>query len=268
MPSDPSNSSTILPGDVDYASIATALDASDVAYDVYSGAAMLTTGGDVSSAYESLIGSGWTQVPEQPGIDVVDDVHYQGVAFYKDVDGVTEVIVANRGSALGDYGYDWTTSDFNIARGAPVAANAAAVNYYQAVTKWIGLNITGPVQIIETGHSLGGEEADYVQAGITGGQIRATYTTETVTFDAPGLPKTPSGLNEPGIDALNISLSTDPVHALGAEFNAGYGGESVTVQGGVSLTLAFLFGGPLGFLYEGFSDHRLGQITGYLVPRR
>jgi hypothetical protein len=41
---DTTNSSpSVLPGDLSYASINTALDASDIAYDVYSGSTMLTT---------------------------------------------------------------------------------------------------------------------------------------------------------------------------------------------------------------------------------
>jgi Protein of unknown function (DUF2974) len=227
--SDMANNSPVLPDDLSYASIDTVLNASNDAYDVYSGTQMLTTSGATSASYQDLIDSGWAQITGLT-TDTNSNVDYQGVAFYKVVNGVTEVIIANRGSTINDDGYDWLVTDADIARGAPVPANAAAVAFYNSVTDWISLHVTGPAQIIETGHSLGGEEADYIQAEIAAGAsgVDTTYATETVSFDGPGLPK---GVSESGIDALNISLSTDPVHSLGAEFNAGYSGSSVEVNG-------------------------------------
>lgn len=119
------NNATSLPGNVDYASIAAALDVSNVAYDAYSDGTMVEFGstGAVSTAYSALTGAGWTQIIIQPTIQDVDTEHYQGVAFYKTVNGVTTVIIANRGAQSGDNGYDFTPSDFDIARGAPVPAN-------------------------------------------------------------------------------------------------------------------------------------------------
>lgn len=125
MADDASITSTDLPGDLSYASIATALDVSSIAYDAYSDGTMVEFGstGAVSTAYSALTGAGWTQIIIQPTIQDVDTEHYQGVAFYKTVNGVTTVIIANGGAQSGDNGYDFTASDFDIARGAPVPAN-------------------------------------------------------------------------------------------------------------------------------------------------
>jgi hypothetical protein len=89
--------SWVLPGDLSYLSIDTALPASNIAYDVYSGATMLTSFGFASTEYQNLIDSGWTQIT---GINAEDTPteHYQGVAFYKVVNGTTVVLIANRGS--------------------------------------------------------------------------------------------------------------------------------------------------------------------------
>lgn len=56
------SNSPVLPGDLSYASIDTVLNAADDAYDVYSGAQMLTSSGATSTSYQELIDSGWTQI--------------------------------------------------------------------------------------------------------------------------------------------------------------------------------------------------------------
>jgi hypothetical protein len=116
-----------LPGDLSYASINTALTVSDIAYGTY----LPNTDNILAPGYAGLIDSGWSEVPEQQGIDDVASVHYQGVAFYKVINGVTEVIIGNRGSQPGGDGpsnlYDYTVSDVNVAKGLAVAADAACI---------------------------------------------------------------------------------------------------------------------------------------------
>src|SRR6185437_11078149 len=224
-----------LPGDLSYASIDTAFAAANVAYGTV-GDSMSTIDGMATTAYQQLVGAGWILLPPLAGQDN-PTTHYQGVALYKVVNGITEVIIANRGTQPGgpSPNYDLSTSDVPLGFGLEPQCNQSAMNYYNAVTQWLDVNITGPVQIIETGHSLGGEEADYVEARLTlAPPPGSTYAAETqaVTFDAPGLPDQDQA---PGANALNISLSTDPVHKIGAIANAGYGGSNVTVNGGISL---------------------------------
>src|SRR5690348_10824989 len=79
----------VLPGDLSYASIDTALTVSDIAYGTYSGTTITSTD------YQNLVDSGWTEIPGQLGIANDPTEHYQGVAFYKLVNGVTEVIEGN-----------------------------------------------------------------------------------------------------------------------------------------------------------------------------
>lgn len=161
------NSPADLPGDLGYASIDSAFAATNVAYGM-DGGAMSTIDSMASTSYQEMIGSGWTQLPLLQGEDITAD-HYQGVAFYKVVNGITEVIIANRGTQPGgpSANYDLIHSDALLAIGVEPRCNQDALNFYNAVTQWLDGNVTGPVQIIETGHSLGGEEADFVQAKIS-----------------------------------------------------------------------------------------------------
>jgi hypothetical protein len=131
--------------------------------------------------------------------------------------------------------------------------------------------------VIETGHSLGGQEADFVEVNAV--KDKVPYSFEAVTFNAPGL-----GDDVPisagfSYDALNISAFYDLVHTGGSMFNNGYAGTSVTIDAGQSLVpaaSAYLLGyvalNPLmaiagfgTFLYQGFgANHSMGTMRSYL----
>ena len=241
-----STSTSNIPQDISDATILTALEVSTAAYAYYVGGQMEdeTASGTVTvvdQAWTNLVCSGRSQITGDtldPQQSVFND-HYQGVAFYKVVDGITEIIIGNRGSSPASAGtapskwYDFTTSDFQIAVGTQPACDQDAVNYYNAVVSWAKENLSGSINITEVGHSLGGQEADFVDDVETNNNSM-TYSTEAVTFNAPGQP---AGVPEVGktYDALNISINAELVHSGGALLNAGYAGVSDTVQGGVSV---------------------------------
>jgi hypothetical protein len=99
--------------------------------------------------------------------------------------------IANRGSQSGGPSplYDFTHSDAMLAANLEPECDASAFTYYNAVVSWLQApanGISGSVNIVETGHSLGGEEADYVEARLTNAPDVVTYATRAVTFNALG----------------------------------------------------------------------------------
>src|ERR1700736_6244998 len=101
---DPKIAGLIPSTDLESVTILTALDVAELAYDTYGAGNVLTTKVNnvtaEATAEITLVSSedGWTQIPALAG-QVVNADNYQGVAFYKVINGVTEVIIGNRGSA-------------------------------------------------------------------------------------------------------------------------------------------------------------------------
>jgi hypothetical protein len=168
-----------------YPTILLTLDVSELAYETYASSGFLISSNPTAPSESTLEAAGWTQIQGLPTDQNIAH-SYQGVAFYKVVDGVTEVVIGNRGSQSL---YDFAVSDVAIAANAVPAADGDALAYYNSVLGWLedpANGISGPVNIIETGHSLGGQEADYVEVLAT--KNGTPYSTETVTFNAPGMP--------------------------------------------------------------------------------
>jgi Ca2+-binding RTX toxin-like protein len=266
------------------ATILTMWELSEVSYDAYTQQGNLyrvDAQGHVVNDSLTLAAQGWTQITAAPvtlvQIDTAD--HYQGVAFYKVINGITEVVIANRGSQPGGPSklYDYTNSDGTLAANGVPKSDASALKYYNAVVAWLqtpASGITGSVNIIETGHSLGGQEADFVEATETTATTPPIYATQAVTFNAPGLSTLVVDPTK-NYDALNISVQHDFVHTGGAALNAGYAGTSVTISGGTPLwpfnaldMIGLGVGGPVGaaaaglgvggFLYNGLYKNHVG----------
>jgi Ca2+-binding RTX toxin-like protein len=286
MSNDPSNTpqGTLT---LSYASVTTVFDIAMLSYDTYSSLGNLTTllnnhpFVDPIATQLTASASGWTQIKNLAGQTNADD-SYQGVAFYKTVNGVTEVVIANRGSQTA---HDFFVSDTQLAAGITPASDQDALTYYRNVVSWLNNPANGvsgtTINIIETGHSLGGQEADYVDVRATS-QSGISGSLSAVTFNAPGIPR---GLTQAGVtyDAVNISLSSDFVHVGGGILNAGYVGNSVLLKAGTPLTpflavdIAGIFAadgagialeglGSGGFLYSGlYSNHVGGPMRSYLT---
>ena len=193
------------------ATILAALEASIAAY-----AGDTTAHLDGDPQYQQLLQNGWkpitqadTPLPESSAGDT-----YVGIALYKVVNGVTEVIIANRGSTTS---HDFLVSDAELALNGVPHADADALAYYNAVVQWASNptntgnathGVAGAVNVIETGHSLGGQEADLVEAEVAGKQ----QTSPTAPRPKPSASTPPARahkrLRRPVAGPMTRSLST------------------------------------------------------------
>jgi Ca2+-binding RTX toxin-like protein len=278
MPSNNQNSIAPEPfADLNYDTIITALAASELAYDTYTTSHNFLfnpshANTNVDPLDAQLLADGWHPVVDQAVLLVADNLQdaYQGVAFYKMIDGVLNVIVANRGSQSL---HDFAVSDAELAAGATPQSDPDADRFYNAVKAWAVAQTEGQVNIIETGHSLGGQEADYVQV-VEQHQDTAQLTTEAVTFDAPGIARGLAAANTT-YDALNISVASELVHVGGSLLNAGYVGQGVTISGGTPLMpyaslalvggvmsggVGYVLAGLSGVLYQGFYKNHVRSV--------
>jgi Ca2+-binding RTX toxin-like protein len=268
------------------ATVASALDLSEVSYDTYgtNGVMYTKNAGGVLVVDQKVYdltdpSNGWTQITGLTTEDNTAD-HYQGVAFYKVTNGITEIVIANRGSQPGGgvFGYqDYVESDGGLSVGLTPQADQDALAYYNAVVAWAQTqNFASRVNILEAGHSLGGQEADYVEVSVSSNPA-TEYNTQAVTFNAPGLGHfvAQSGVN---YDALNIVLDNDFVHVGGAAINGGYAGVQTTLSGGVPIQpyendiMLGLLGNPAklitglrGFVINGlYVNHITDPLDAYL----
>ncbi len=279
------STSTVNVDPLQSATVFLALDVSTLSYDTYASdnSTLQVTSGTTlitDPQVAVLTTDGWTQIT---GLDTQINTtnHYQGIAFYKVINGITEIVIANRGSQAGGSMHglqDFVGSDGDLTFNKTPASDLSALDYYNSVVDWAQQqNFANPVNILETGHSLGGQEADYVDASVSS-NANTQYSTQAVTFDAPGLA---AGVSNPGVnyDALNISLSGDFVHVGGALLNAGYAGVGVTIEGGVPIgqdegnvalgtilpNPAHLLVGLVPLAYNGlYVNHVTGPLFAYL----
>jgi hypothetical protein len=119
--------------------------------------------------------------------------------------------------------------------------------------------------VIETGHSLGGQEADFVTS-----QNTTSTSTEAVTFDAPGIG--PAAQTASSTNAVNISNVNDVIHDAGGT----YVGNETTVSAPASTLIDSAVGqalgaplGGMGMLVGGvlgneLANHAINDIAGYL----
>ncbi|WHZ09603.1 MAG: hypothetical protein OJF60_000042 [Burkholderiaceae bacterium] len=214
-----------------------------------------------------LIADGWTEVPVSDRYSTVSNDNYQGIAFYKTINGVTQVIIANRGTT----GFADAASDFDVALGITAPSDQDAEAYYNYVVGWVKGNVSANINVIETGHSLGGQEADYVVAHGTN-----LAPTEAVTFNGAGI-NAGVAAGATNHNAVNIVNAGEGVHIAGTYDGnlVTVNGPSVTVGGSVAaaategFALAGLLGAAAGTiigLYESAFNynHKIQRITDYL----
>jgi hypothetical protein len=215
----------------------------------------------------AMIAAGWRLVPQLEQ-DTVAESTYHGMAFYRTLDDATEVIIANRGSSTF---HDFAVSDALLAFNIVPDSDTDALDYCNAVVAWVRGSVAGgnTLQVIETGHSLGGHEVDFVEASLPAN----APPTVAVTFDAPGQ-STTTAASAGVVNALNISLRNELVHSAGAILNAGYLGSSITIGRGINpavaaLTSSAVLPGGLGLLagfVAGFIyNHGTGRLTNYFA---
>ena len=213
--------------------------------------------------------AGWIEItPSQANYTNTDPkTNFLGIAFYKVVNGQAEVIIANRGTCQpADL-----LSDVVIALGQDPASDDSALAYYDAVVGWVSKHLDGigarSFNVVETGHSLGGQEADYVMAAANANQPAKGQTDpvpETVTFDAPGIgPEAKVSTNTP--DAVNLYDAGDLVHDAGGTY---LGNPVVAMPALVSLTQSASTGAvagaalsPPGMVFGALSNVLLQGVT-------
>jgi len=276
--------------DLQSVTVATALEFSELAY-----ADRNNDTGDLMSEsdpqhdnplQQTMTDAGWTQITGLPEGNVTAD-HYQGIAFYKEINGVTEVVIANRGSATALGGdsisqqgpskyFDWRNSDATVATGGTPASDADALNYYNAVVDWLNLpahvitsgGSPNPLDIVETGHSLGGQEADFVQVSVQNDTTNSHPTTRTVSFDAPGVP---TGLQVAGrtYNAVDVTAHDEIVHTGGSLQNGGFAGSVIELTAGTPYApyrwtnfLGLATGSPMGTAMQTFAWGARNGVVG------
>lgn len=227
-----------------------------------------------TAAYDSLNGlssdtniqqleaQGWNPVPTLPH-QTDPNTSYQGIAFYKTINGVVQVVIANRGTvptSVGDL-----TMDYDIAHNIQPPSDTSAQAYYQDVVSYFtGQGITN-INVIETGHSLGGQEADFVA---TRGSLPAP--TEAVTFDAPGIG--PAAQTASSANAVNISNINDVIHLAGGTYVGNEATVSAPAPTLIDSAVGQALGAPLGgigMLMGGMlgnvtANHAINDIASYL----
>jgi hypothetical protein len=251
--------------------MATILELAELSNLVYGGAsataAAAILGGVAANATEaSATGAQWTllmtsQDPSNP--QLVRDSQaagYYGAAYVNNKTG--EIVIANRGTrptALADL-----FSDIELATVVKSSAQQAAVDFALSIAKHYG----GP--IIETGHSLGGNEAQAAVVALTTNRT----TVSAVTFNSPGIGgySVPAGVS---YTVQNFYDQGDAIHLAGG---TQLGSPPVMLPAGPN-TSALAFGipvaiaaGPLGMaalLGDALWDvvgpaHSLNTIIAYL----
>lgn len=155
--------------DLGSATVLTAFDIAVLSYDTYDNSAsklttVISSQTTVDPVEDALISAGWTPIVDVKGQTVSED-SYQGVAFYKVINGTVEVIIGNRGSQSA---HDFLVSDAQLAAGATPNVDGDALTYYTNVINWLQSHVNATsINVIETGHSLGGQEAGYVDVVAT-----------------------------------------------------------------------------------------------------
>jgi hypothetical protein len=157
----------------------------------------------------------YQKIPPPPGWNVigVSEINpdgYFGVAFQNAITG--QVVIANRGTNLPD-DLQNLRSDFQLTFNIPTAVQADAAAFAKQVAGVV-LKQNKNATIIETGHSLGGTEA---QAGTTAlilSGIMTTSTVSCVTFNGPS-GTDPNYVPGTNYQYLNVVDQGDVIHAAG-----------------------------------------------------
>ncbi len=176
----------------------------------------------------SLSGSTWEALPISSGLgtDTVPADDYHAIAYVNTT--TQEVVIANRGTRP-DHPID-IFNDARIADEGAFRAQGDALAYAKAVLNYMKVHYQG-YSLVETGHSLGGNEAQYVVANlIDQGNAYAAGTTPVsgltsvsgVTFNAPGVGSYLRPSNAPTnwpatYPILNLYAQGDWIHDAGGQ---------------------------------------------------
>jgi len=193
--------------------MATILELAELSHAVY-GDAPVPTGwlelAELSSAVygDTPVPTGWAVMPGPNGTSGSNPDGYYGVAYVNTT--THEIVIANRGTVA---------SLANLINDAELAAHEitpdekSAIAFAQTIAKLVkpGAQYAG-YSLIETGHSLGGSEAQAATAALVDLNLAVV---SAVTFQSPGITsqlfnKLPSSYN-----VLNLYDQGDIIHDVG-----------------------------------------------------
>lgn len=132
---------------------------------------------DAEAARAYLILNGWSEIGSSAALDLTDASQFVGDGYYAEVwqNAAGDIVITNEGTVVTKL----TTllADLKIAVGATPQAEIDAATFAKFYAKTY--NVTS---IIETGHSLGGAEAQVAMAAL----VDSGTSAGAVTFNAPG----------------------------------------------------------------------------------
>ena len=249
------------------------LQAAELISNVAYGSTGFAADANLTQDLATLTATGWTQMAAPTDTNN----SYAGVAFYKIImiNGVNtlQVVIGNRGT---DSVHDIAFSDFAIASvlNSP-ASDQQAKSYYDQIIV-LAKNIAQKngnigISVLEAGHSLGGQEADFVatQPSTSG------VPTAAITFDAPGQ-SISDALTATSKDAFNIYSQGDLVHLAGGPYVGGSAEIDAEVVSDVWATVNhaevdikgfhLYVAGAAGLAVAGlYQNHSLTDINAYLA---
>jgi Ca2+-binding RTX toxin-like protein len=230
-----------------------------------------------SAAIEWITADNWVPLKDASGQNVVmsggaNGVYY-GAAYKNKVTG--EIVITNRGTLPNKFSNLWADATLT-AHVAPQAAFDARTFALLVAKNNPGATIT------ETGHSLGGYEAEAGLAILVDSGVDPSAT--AVTFNAPGLTNTLfANKADPGsYNVLNLYNQGDVVHLAGgthlgktASIPAGPSPVSEFVDGALGFVAGELLGGLFGIPLSGallakdwLKAHVIGTSETYLLANR
>ena len=205
--------------------------------------------------------SGWVQVDQKS--DTASG--YSGVAYFNST--ANELVIANSGTQLS---FSDVAMDAMLGVGVPTPSDKAALAFTNNLLD--NPSFSG-ASIILTGHSKGGNEAQYVVTQLDNGTVQIS----AVTYNSPGVSPLVLDPNA-NYDVVNIRNTGDIISLIGP-----HAGDVLTIDGGPGLAdfvqnmvidgLASLpIGGPLGvgigsgvgLSYTALQAHLISAINQYL----
>jgi len=201
-----------------------------------------------NAVYTGAKVSGWTVLQTSDGYSSSSSPAYYGVAYENTQ--THEIVIANRGTDFQNVsmGLSSLLNDADLALSADSPDENAAIAFARLIAaKYPGHTLT------ETGHSLGGSEAQAATAALIDATPSVAVT--AVTFNAPGVASNYFDKALTSYPVLNLYAQGDWIHAAGTINGGGHLGSSAVLPEGPSFA-------------QEWSDLTLQHFNGHLVNRK
>jgi len=179
---------------------------------------------------------------------------YFGVAYQNTVTG--EVVIANRGTDVGNgvaTAFRNLLSDGALALNKSLNVQGDAAAFAKQVVDNLNAAHTPFTSLIETGHSLGGTEAQAAVARLVDRGILPATQISGVVFNSPGIAGFHINLDPTDYNVLDLFAQGDAVHLAGGTHLGGAGNLAMLAAGPNTAALSILApaaiaAGPVGVL--------------------